>query len=446
MNAKPGPSRLAAALLCGLALGPAPAALAQQAPVSVMNGDVLDPSDPPDTKFELAPGLRFGASVELAGEASRDLDLNRDQDDRIEVVEPEVELALSYEPGPNWLYFLNFEATREYALREPEPEDRRFELALDQAYVLAKGLAGGRLMLQAGRQKFKDERRWLFDENLDGLRVFYRLDRVLLEASASRFNWLRRDLLHRAEDDRERINNYLLSGKMALSEEAILTAYALLRDDRAEGGESPLFLGLHSSGDASDALEYWIELAYQRGRAAGRKIRAYAADFGATYEFDLPLKPSLTLGYAVGSGDANPADGVDRNFRQTGLQDNEVRFNGVARFQYYGELFDPELSNLRVFTAGVGIRPGKRSSIDLVYHRYAQHRAADSLRDTSLDASPSGLSRALGWEADLVFGYRQREGQRLTGLWTIGYFEPGAAFGAEARKAVFTRFEVEFEF
>lgn len=45
--------------------------------------------------------------------------------------------------------------------------------------VLFKGLQGERLALQLGRQKFKDERRWLFDENPDGLRVFYRLPNLI---------------------------------------------------------------------------------------------------------------------------------------------------------------------------------------------------------------------------------------------------------------------------
>lgn len=438
--------RIGAALLCGLCLATlASAALAQASPASVKNGDVLDPSDPPDTKYELAPGLRFGASVELAGESARDFDLDRSQDDRRDLLEPEVEMALSYEPGPSLLYFLNFEATREYALREPEEERRRAELAVDQAYVLAKGLAGGRLTLQAGRQKFKDERNWLFDENLDGLRVFYRLRSVLLEGSVTRFNALRRDLLHH-DDDREHVNHYLLYAKHALTEEAILAAYALRRDDRSAERDSPLFLGLQSNGDLGEALEYWLELSHLRGRDGARKIRAYGGDVGATYEFDVPLKPSLTLGYAMGSGDADSDDGIDRNFRQTGLHDNEDRFNGVARFQYYGELFDPELSNLRILTTGLGIRPSKRTSIDLVYHRYAQHRVADSLRDSPLDASPLGLSRWLGWEADLILGYRKREGRRASGLLTLGYFQPGPAFGAETRKALFTRFEVKFEF
>jgi hypothetical protein len=37
-----------------------------------------------------------------------------------------------------------------------------------------------------------------------------------------------------------------------------------------------------------------------------------------------------------------------------------------------GERLDPELSNLLIFTGGIGIRPTRRSSIDLVYHHYLQ--------------------------------------------------------------------------
>lgn len=198
--------------------------------------------------------------------------------------------------------------------------------------------------------------------------------------------------------------------------------------------------------NVGENLEFWLDFAQVRGRSGAQKIRGLGGDVGATYEFGLPLEPSLTLGYAASSGDADPDDGIDRNFRQTGLQDNEGRFNGVAKFQYYGEVFDPELSNLKILTGAIGIRPSKRTSIDLVYHRYTQHRATGSLRDSALDADPTGLSRRLGKEVDLIFGYRKREGRRASGLMTVGYFQPGAAFGNEAKKAFFARFEIKFEF
>jgi len=61
---------------------------------------------------------------------------------------------------------------------------------------------------------------------------------------------------------------------------------------------------------------------------------------------------------------------MDRNCRQTGFQSNSGTFGGVVNFDYYGVVFDPKLSNLQVFTAGIGVRPLRKSSVDGVYHHY----------------------------------------------------------------------------
>ncbi len=151
----------------------------------------------------------------------------------------------------------------------------------------------------------------------------------------------------------------------------------------------------------------------------------------------------MTLGYAFGTGDPDRDDAVDRNFRQTGLQDNEGGFNGVSRFKYYGELFDPELSNLNILTVGVGARPASRTSVDLLYHRYTQHKASHSIRDSALNADPSGRSKELGAEIDLIIGYREVKDLRLELM--LGYFLPGSAFPS-ASNGVVSRATIRYDF
>ena len=123
---------------------------------------------------------------------------------------------------------------------------------------------------------------------------------------------------------------------------------------------------MRSFGEPLDGLEYWLDAAYVRGRDSSTDIRAFGADMGATYTFDAPLTPYVTLAYAFGSGDRSTTKGTDESFRQTGLQDNDAKFGGVASFRYYGEVLDLELSNISIYTAGIGFRPTKMSSIDLV--------------------------------------------------------------------------------
>ncbi|MGI6657130.1 MAG: alginate export family protein [Desulfobulbus sp.] len=108
------------------------------------------------------------------------------------------------------------------------------------------------------------------------------------------------------------------------------------------------------------------------------------------------LQPSLTVGYALGSGDRKGGS-VNRTFRQSGLQDNTCRFNGVEDFQMYGEVLDPELSNIGITTLAVGIRPSARSSLDLVHHLYRQDVGVSGrLPGARIRARATGKSRDLG--------------------------------------------------
>ena len=93
-----------------------------------------------------------------------------------------------------------------------------------------------------------------------------------------------------------------------------------------------------------------------------------------TWESRLPLKPAFTFGYARGSADSELEPGLDRSFRQTGLQRNKVKYAGVESYRVYGEILDPELSNLEVGTFVVGFPLLRSSSLDFAAHLYRQCR------------------------------------------------------------------------
>ena len=116
----------------------------------------------------------------------------------------------------------------------------------------------------------------------------------------------------------------------------------------------------------------------------------------------------------------------------------------MTPFRYYGEAFDPELSNMSIFTAGIGARPIPELSIDIVYHYYLQDKLSDEIRDSGLDADPTGRSKRLGSEIDLVIGFEATEDVRVRGF--LGYFMPGPAFGSGADDVLFARIEAKYEF
>jgi hypothetical protein len=136
-------------------------------------------------------------------------------------------------------------------------------------------------------------------------------------------------------------------------------------------------------------------------------VAGWGIDLGATLQTNLFGRPNFTLGYAYGSGGSRDGEEFQNGFRQTGLQDNNGKFRGVASFRYYGELFDPELWNLHILTAGFGFRFLRNSSFDLVYHYYHQDTATTFFRDVGFKRDPDGLHRSVGHEWDAIIGIEE---------------------------------------
>lgn len=402
------------------------------------NDAAFDLGAPPKTRIRLTPNLSFGARAELEYQLEKNFDLDPKNSDDLAIWEPSLSLAFSQSLTEKSTLFLNIEFCQKIVDDEENKKDNKTKLKLKQAFFSCKQVIDG-LSLKIGRQRFKDKREWVYDQELDAVRLFYGVPKFALDFSVSKKR--ENDVLSHGED--EQGINYVLYGSYALSSNTRICAYSLVRHDKTASNESPLFYGMHLSGEVIDNLDYWLELAHVRGRSESKRIRGLGFDLGFTYELHFPLRPSITLGYAFGSGDNDPSDEEDKNFRQTGFQDNSARFNGVTRLKYYGEMLDPELSNLAIFTAGFGIRPTKKSSIDLVYHYYRQNAACDKIRDCQIDKDPNGLNKKLGKEIDLVAGYN---GKRVKAVISIGYFVPGEAFPDKADDAIFTELEISYDF
>jgi alginate production protein len=154
-------------------------------------------------------------------------------------------------------------------------------------------------------------------------------------------------------------------------------------------------------------------------------VRGNAWDIGGQWVLPGALRPSLHLGLANGSGGARNGS-QDRSFRQTGLQENKGRVAGVKRLRYYGALLDPQLSNLRIASAGAGLRFLNNSSAEVLVHRYRQPVASTTLVGSRLSPDPSGLARDIGREVDLFFALREWRHVELTLM--LARFRPGAAF------------------
>ncbi len=413
---------------------------------------------PARAQFELPAGATNGHSSAPLQQSSRlsfaysygtespftyrqDNDLDRGTRDNSNVFKTKIFGTIVYRPT-DWLTAtVEMAFEREYPLREESQvqlpngdirfaQKRNPSLQFDQAFVT---LRHAPFEFNVGRRNYEDERHWLYDGSIDVASLSYRHENVRAEAMIGRDVLWSLDLLQHTQ--KHPTEMAMLYADYRGFDNNVLGGYVMRRRDISGQEGKPLMFGFRASGKPSASFSYWSELALLRGTdETGQKFRARALEVGATYRFaDLPYDPNVTLSYAYGSGDSNPNDGVNTEFRQTGLQSNEARYIGLAKFKTYGEMIDPELSNLKIMTLGVGARVRPGISVDLAYHRYRLDAIASEIRNWGLTALmntlPDEQSRDVGQELDLVVGFRGMFGVKRLGLdLRAGKFFPGKAF------------------
>jgi alginate production protein len=416
----------------------------------------------PATQKQLPTVLKyqyaFGTESDIRFRSNNDVD-SRLRDSLL-VLSPQLNAIATYRPT-KWLDMtMEVVLEREWAIKEDKQiilptgesqfaENRRLLLVLEQMFVNFKPIR--QFELGIGRRNFEDDRHWLYDTALDVAVVRFRLPDLNAEFSVGRKDLVKVDLLKPAGgtggalpqnidpatvgEEGRKTENFIAYAEYRRIEDIKLAAYTIYRNDRSGSEGRPLFMGLRATGKPSDSFRFWGDFAILRGSDEfKRSFRATAVDVGATYVFTrLPMYPTFTLGYAHGTGDANPDDGKNLEFRQTGLQSNEGRFAGVVKFKYYGEVLDPELSNIQILTAAFGFRPAANVYVDLVWHRYQLNKLADEIRNWQLTAQMSQvdthLSKDVGNALDVIIGFRRLFGVQKLGLDVrVGFFFPGKAF------------------
>lgn len=297
--------------------------------------------------------------------------------------------------------------------------------------VLFRRIGGVGIAARIGRQRFDEPREWLFDEYLDAVRVWvYQAERFNVEGALIH-------AVHPVDSLYDTWTDVYASIDWQPKRKNSISIYVLRRSDSDTlRNREPLYIGGRYYGKISGLVEPWVDYALMRGNDKGRDLDAWALDCGATLFLSNPqLKPHVTIGYAIGSGDSKLGDQTDQRFRQTGYQDNSGRFGGLVAFKYYGEILNPELSNLKILSVGTGVRlgaqfgPSWESSVDLMYHRYQQSQPENQIKGADLvsPAHPKGAETDLGWAMTLVLG-SPRILNRVRIALVLERFSPGKAF------------------
>jgi alginate production protein len=421
--------------------------------------------------------VTFGGELEFISDYEADRDLDDDEEDDVRSSEQQFQLEAFAEFSDSLSAFaeLNGGFSQEFSV-EDETTDRDHELRRGELWLFWDQPFGTPLGVQVGRQNFAEQREWWWDENLDAVRVLYGTRQLSWEIAIAE-ELGRIEIGGRQDPQQLDVTRYLASIGWQPSSAVRLDGFYLRQndgssryrvgtvviDDLEDEDDSDLtWLGARISGELDlfddTALAYWFDTAIVDGRETAydfteltgdllrvdgiesRNRSGRATDVGASLSWGRwsRLEPTLTFGYARGSGGADESSW----FRQTGLNDNNGRFNGVDRFRYYGELARPQLSNLTVSTVAVGFRINDNSSIELVHHAYQQ--VTPSTEHTlRVDPDANGRSADLGSEFDVVLGIEEWQHWEIE---VVGsYFLPGDAFAA-ADPMWFGVFKVNYNF
>ena len=410
----------------------------------------------------------------------KDFALAEGAKDDLTRLDQEFQLEALYKLGGNSRIFLEMKGLTEIETqKEAGGESSDATVERGQMWIYLDGPLGS--AIQVGRMNFRERRSWWWDDDLDAVRL-----QIVGSSLTAQVAWARelaptvvsREIDPAQEDVRRVLAHvgwrYLRRHNLELfylnqrdDSETGVTGFLLPRD-RRDGSDAQLrWIGLRASGNVRFGSEgrfiYWFDTASVRGderlveyssvnsttsQIQGmreRRVSGHAIDFGAGLQLDWTLRPSLNFGFARASGDADSSDGVDRAFRQTGLEENKSRLLGVKRFRYYGELTQPTLANLEVLTGGLGFRPTKESSVDLLMHRYRQSVAASTISGFRIGAPLDGTNRELGHEIDVVIAVRESKSWEF--VITGATFTAGRAYGAQAgRKAKYGELSVTYNF
>ncbi len=392
-----------------------------------------DDDDLPGT-IRLADNVTFGGQLEWRSGKEGNYNLNdNNAEDRTDH-QPSIRGEVVYQAREDLLFLGGFRQSWLFRDDEDRPKRNDATTTLTEAYGYWRNVRGSGLDLQFGRQDFDEQREWLYDQNLDAIRVI-----------ADRSNWRAELSISTTLSSGSRVDESsrnLIAYVSNNDSKRHLAAYWIDRNDRSDSGGHPSHLGVRALGEWVEDHHSWAEFAVLRGETGGRGNSGFGFDLGTTWAPNGKDHWNYTAGYALGSGDA-ATTGTNGNFAQTGLQDNNGRLLGVTSFRYYGELVDPELSNLSILTLGIGRRFAEKNSIDFLLHKYDQVDAAGFLLDTDIDRNPDGIHKELGWEFDIVFGSRAYENWNFEIV--LGAFFAGRAFPG-ADDAWLARFQARYLF
>ena len=385
-------------------------------------------------------------------------------------------VGLSYNRmlSPNALFDSDVRFVSVYRKLRPEGEATQNYLEIKRLMIRMEELFGSSFnYLEVGRNRLKDDRSWLMDDDMDYLFIGY--DRTLLDVEFGVATWLwdgrfGDDGTGRDEDQSiESTGSYYLWGRInhqwyynhfiELSwvkeqykrSDNFQTTYPNRVEELIQNSDLD-WLTLQASGTIRQyktEWEYWGILSWlsgeehQQNDAIGinRKLDMDGQlgwDFGVVGRFD---HNRFAVGLGVASASADFDDGL-QYFRQPIIAKNKKRMLGVKKYRIFGDVLAPDLANLQIESLWMGWAVKPEFWVEGGIHHYRQLKADSTVFYSRSDLRPDGKSRDIGTALDLVLGGSLDVGKELQ--LNLGWFQGAEAFDEIAEKDNAYRMLLEF--
>ena len=338
------------------------------------------------------------------------------------------------------------------------PEVRQLYFASDR---LLDSLPGFGLLI--GRREIRDVRAWWYSNSLDMAELFY--DTTELKA---KFLIGGRIVDERLTDDETTINledtlylighldyQYYRNNRIELfgmheKNDKPQNQIGLISDiwKPAQAKSSLTWLGARATGylaNESSELRYWLDVGYVTGETQDLFNVQYSKSYDSVtigfQDYDVsgwggslggvwrPKSDAYALGAGLAAGDGEKSSRTDtarKRYIQPRIANNKSHIIGPTTFRYYGELVDPELTNIMIASLYGGINVYNYAWLQMSLHNYRQIEADTQLYASRYMIQPNGHSEDIGNELDIMYNYRLLNNSQLQLI--LSAFKGGSAF------------------
>ena len=396
--------------------------------------------------------------------------------DKLTTQDYELELALEYSVNDNVYFFLTAGLVDE--TETVKPVDEKDEASGLERKQMGMGVFFGEEVSSEfilGRREFVSAGEWWiwWDEELDAISLDSAYGNFETLFGVAEEQWKESTNDDFVDPEIDDVLRFIVSLSWEFTDNQSLNFYYLDQDDKSDSHNVGDFEDFDERDDADGDLtwsgvsylgefdfeklgEFEIELHYSRvsgdetfyefddqqgGKAevidkGSARVSAEAQGYLLSWRPAQLESWSFIVGRARGEGDSNTDDGRDESYRQTDLQgDSNV----------FGELYQPEISNLVVQAFGIEWEAYQGVEIALMHYDYEQDERSDQIGDVTIEVDPTGLSSDLGKEIDLIVTIEPYENLELKLI--AAQFEAGKAYGVyDGETSNLISFELEYEF